>query len=328
MTEPRHRFDDVLDHLRRFVALRACLEVGAFAALRDGAASAAELAARLEVLPHPLELHLNACVQLGLLDKRGEHFQLHPGDAPLFGPGGPFRPEQIGALESELVRWSTATQVLRGGPHGAGSAGSGAMAPLPVRLRFHRMLAERSRAQVEATADWLAEHEPRTVLDLGCGSAAYGIALLQRLPGARLLAVDLPGNEDLIETFAREAGVWDRIEIHGIDVLVEPPPGPADLCLLSNVVHIFDAPTNQALLARARAALAPGGVLAVKDYVVSPSGTEPEHGALFPVLMAVWGHGGRTWPESTVRGWLSALGLDTDALAFPGREASYVVRGT
>ena len=70
------------------------------------------------------------------------------------------------------------------------------------------------------------------------------------------------------------------------------------------MVHLFDRETAQALIARAAAALAPGGALAVQEVLgdLSPQGPG------FGVMMLLSTEGGEAYPEADYRNWMDAAG--------------------
>ncbi|MET9592493.1 class I SAM-dependent methyltransferase [Streptomyces sp. NPDC006516] len=103
------------------------------------------------------------------------------------------------------------------------------------------------------------------VVDLGAGTGTGTFALLERFPGARVTAVDnSPEMLALIEETARAKGLGDRVRT------LETDAGAglagiedADLVWASASLHHVDDPA--AALAGVRAALRPGGVLAVAE---------------------------------------------------------------
>ncbi|MYR72041.1 methyltransferase domain-containing protein [Streptomyces sp. SID4925] len=103
------------------------------------------------------------------------------------------------------------------------------------------------------------------ITDLGAGTGTGTFALLERFPGARVTAVDTsPDMLALLTAAARERGLDGRLATLEADV-TEGLPGPAgaDLVWASAALHHFGDPA--ASLAGIRAALRPGGLLAVAE---------------------------------------------------------------
>ena len=101
-------------------------------------------------------------------------------------------------------------------------------------------------------------------------------------------------------------GDWaQRIRLVGGDFRESLPPGPFDLAYLGNIYHIYGPARNAALTARVHDALAPGGVIAIRDYVWERSARAP----LFAVNMLQATEEGGVWREADYRGWLESAGF-------------------
>ncbi len=137
---------------------------------------------------------------------------------------------------------------------GPGEGGVAAWDPQQY-LRFGD---ERSRP----FADLLARipcREPRTVVDLGCGTGALTALLARRWPDARVVGVD--SSAEMLARAAEHAEPG-RVEFVAGDVRRWEPPGPVDVLVSNAVLHWV--PGHEHLLARWAAAVAPGGALAVQ----------------------------------------------------------------
>lgn len=128
---------------------------------------------------------------------------------------------------------------------------------------------------------WVASLLPDRphIIDLGAGTGTAALALARRLPGARVVAVDVA--EPMLEVVrhrAHEFGVADRVRVVQAD-LDEPWPGlgPADLVWAAASLHHLADPGHA--LAQARAALRPGGVLMVTEIDSFPRFLPDEDGA-------------------------------------------------
>jgi trans-aconitate methyltransferase len=99
--------------------------------------------------------------------------------------------------------------------------------------------------------------EPRTVIDLGCGTGDGTVRLAEAFAGARVLGLD-PSTASIALARSRWAGGACEFAEDAGEAL--PPAG---LVHLSGVLHHVPPPERDALLRRAAAALAPGGALAV-----------------------------------------------------------------
>ena len=158
-------------------------------------------------------------------------------------------------------------------PHGTGHHRHGHAAPdgagprdgLARLLDLDAELFAPYRAGVLDRLAHLAGDGVSRITDLGAGTGTGTFALLERFPGARVTAVDTsPDMLALLTAAARERGLDGRLATLEADV-TESPPGPAgaDLVWASAALHHFGDPA--ASLAGIRAALRPGGLLAVAE---------------------------------------------------------------
>ncbi|TQM14901.1 class I SAM-dependent methyltransferase [Pseudonocardia kunmingensis] len=124
---------------------------------------------------------------------------------------------------------------------------------------------------------------PGTALDLGCGEGADAIWLARN--GWRVTAVDIAG-EALRRgaEHAREAGVADAVRWERHDLSRSFPDGEFDL-VSAQFLHspVAREGERDAILRRAAAAVAPGGVLLVAGHAGWPSWvSEPPQDFHFP----------------------------------------------
>jgi hypothetical protein len=96
----------------------------------------------------------------------------------------------------------------------------------------------------------------RTMVDVGGGTGAMLVSLLDRHPGVRGILVDLPG------TVARAQIDDPRLAVSG-QSFFDPLPAGGDLYLLKNVLNDWPDEPTAAILRRCAEALAPGGRVVV-----------------------------------------------------------------
>lgn len=131
----------------------------------------------------------------------------------------------------------------------------------------------------------------RLVMDVGGGNGAFLRAVATRHAQLALRLVDLPAVAAQADAANREAGLGERIEAVPGNFLTAPLPPGADLITLIRIVHDHDDAAVRTLLARARAALAPGGVLLIAEPMARTPGAEPMGGAYFGFYLMAMGQG-------------------------------------
>ncbi len=134
--------------------------------------------------------------------------------------------------------------------------------------RFEPQVAEAWRALFFNLDDWMAlvhgwAPDARRILELGCGEGYSTTRLARLFPQAAITAVDIAANIGRLY-----AGPADRVEfrIAYAEELAAQCAGQFDLIVLADVLHHVPGPARASLLAAAKALLAPGGVLAFKDW--------------------------------------------------------------
>ncbi len=115
---------------------------------------------------------------------------------------------------------------------------------------------------IDGRLRWLAEElpddlAPARILDFACGTGDTTAALAVAYPGAEVVGADLAAAA--VER-ARSVHGGDRVRFHAGDDL---PAGPFDLCYVNGAFHHIPAAAQPSVLAALRAALHPGGWLAL-----------------------------------------------------------------
>ncbi|MEM9783908.1 MAG: methyltransferase [Pseudomonadota bacterium] len=152
----------------------------------------------------------------------------------------------------------------------------------------------------EQVLDCLPLKRMRRLIDIGGGEGAFVEAAARRAPGLELALVDLPAVAERARARLAEAGFGDRVQIAGGDFFRDPPPfandGGADWVSLVRVLYDHDDAFAVALLAKARAALAPGGRLIIAEPMAGLPGAR-RVGAYFTLYLHAMGSGRIRRPE-------------------------------
>lgn len=289
-------------------ALFAGVELGVFEALAERTCSAAELAADLDLDPRGAAILLEALAALGVLARDGARYAIPPELRPVLVPG---HAEYAGNLFlHDLWHWTSwgrldaavreGTAVTRrdGDPH------LGSPAILRRFLPNYVQAMEQSEGGASPRlARRLAELAPKRVLDLGGGSGALLLELLERLPDARGTLLEHAFSLDRAHARADRSPARTRLALVALDFEKEEIPGGHDLIVASRVLMGMAPERARALLSRAAAALPEGGVLALHDF---DAGTRV--GALLSLDMLL-NTGGAVHAREQVEDWLAASGL-------------------
>ena len=188
--------------------------------------------------------------------------------------------------------------------------------------RLTLALAGRARNVAPVLAERVPLGPARTLLDVGGGTGLYSIAFLQKNPGLRAIVWDRPEVLKVTAELAAAHGVADRLECRPGDMFADAAP-PADVVLLSNVLHDWDVPECRVSISRCAAALPPGGRLLIHDVFLNDALDGPLPIALYSAALFCLTEG-RAYSAAEYRGWLKEAGLTpglVDADADPLRRA-------
>lgn len=351
MSDPRPQPLQSFDAIDRMVAgyreaqiLFAAVRLGLFDALGDGALDAATLAERLEADRRGTRILCDALAALGVLGKEGTGAEGGgQGEADPTGTAGGGTAYRSSPAAREFLTTDSPRSKVPMLLHGAklyerwaglvDAVTRGAPVPderIDPRLMddeaaFAGAMAAIGRESAVTTVDALvrvgALEGVRTALDLGGGPGLYAIELARRVPGLRGVVLDRPATLEVARRNVEAAGLSEPAGSGGTGSVVTTRPGdalegdlggPYDLVFTSNFLHIFPPETNRRLVARAATALAPGGRIAVKDFLLDPDRTTPLGGALFAVNMLVGTEGGDSFTVDEVHGWFRDAGLEPE----------------
>ncbi len=264
----------------------ALCELGICDRLAAGAQDASTLAAALGVDERNLTRLLDAAVAQGLLT--GEHG--HYANTALADAGlrsdAPQSVVRIAAKEYQFYRaYAELVPAIR--------SAQAIVQPWPTLMqedwsRAHTFLlalhdlAQRAYSALPALLGPLRGH----LLDVGGGVGSYALLLAEANPDLHVTVFDLPPVAPVAQAMAAQHPAAERCHAYAGDFHQQWPASPDphglwDVVVLASVLHEHPPAAAQALLEKARAALAPDGQLVVVDFELAPDHTGPYVGAIF-----------------------------------------------
>ena len=274
--------------------LGASLELGVLDRLDKGPVDAASLARDCGVRPETAPALLGALTSLGLAepDHRGA-FVGRAGDLRWF-------------LEL-LRRWDSFADGLR---HRADPPPGTPLGADDTFCRTVGPLATLCAPAIGKATETLAGTGTR-ILDLGAGAAPWTLALATLDPSVTVTAVDLSAVAPVTRQAVAAAGREAQFEIVEHDMFTLDLEDDAyDLVILGNVCHLFDDYTNRTLLSRVASWVAPGGTVAIIDFLPNERRDGPRALALYSVELAQRKPAGQLYPFSSYAGWLREAGFE------------------
>lgn len=281
--------------------------LAAFAEPRDPADAARELGLDARAA----RIVATALAGFGYLEEAGDGLpRLSARGRAMLAPAGDGI-EPVGGLhlEARSIRSHLAlADSLRSGlPQDDVSGGDEATRALFMRAMRH-VAAPRVAASVAAVGP---PPPGGRMLDVGGAPGTYARAFTEA--GWDVTVLDLPGTLAVAGADLRAAGVRT---VAG-DATVALPEGPWEAVYLGNVLHLFPPDAAAALVARAGAALVPGGLLAIQEVL----GDESPQGPGFGVMMLLSTPGGDAYPRERYVEWMAAAGCPLErSVALEGGE--------
>lgn len=297
---------DLLTAHKAMHVLVAATRLGIFPKLATRAMTAEELAVRCGAVPRLVAPLLDCCVAMGLLRRcDGVYSSTHLADAHLVVGRPRYLGDLIRLVGAEAGAWEGLHDLVRSGDKPPAPSTEPEVSAEQFTLAMHDLA---SCGEAEALAAALPLGDSRSMVDVGCGSGAYSIALCRRRPTMQAVLLD---TEDVLRTTRRiveQSGLGDRLELRPADIFHDAYGTGADLVLLSDV--LYDKPEIcRAMLERAYTALAPGGTLLVRGYFSDPVGRQPPFGAFFALSMLLADPDREPISLDLARGWVTQVGF-------------------
>jgi 3-hydroxy-5-methyl-1-naphthoate 3-O-methyltransferase len=174
---------------------------------------------------------------------------------------------------------------------------------------------------------WAEREGTASVLDLGAGSGVWGIVQAQSAPNVTVMAVDWPGVIDVTRRTVERFGLEDRFTFSAGDLHDADFGSGHAAATVGHILHSEGVERSRNLLKRIFDALAPGGTIAIQEFLVNAERTGPAMGLIFAVNMLVNTDVGGTYSFEEIASWLAEAGF-TDARLLDGRGPSPLVLAT
>ena len=278
---------DTLQAYQRSVALRGAIDLDLFTAIADGNHSLGAIAARIKASEKGTRILCDYLTMIGFLVKRGAEYSLTPDSSAFLNRHSP---AYMGTMANFLMSPHVAglleniTDVIRHG--GALPSDHGALEPdHPMWVEFARSMAPMMQMPADLIAKMFAGSKPIKVLDISAGHGVYGIAFAKHNPSAKVVGLDWANVLEVAKENAAKAGVSDRYStIPGSAFEVDLGSG-YDIVLIPNFLHHFDPATNEKVLLKVHAALAPTGIAVTAEFIPNEDRISPPRDAMFSMQM-------------------------------------------
>jgi SAM-dependent methyltransferase len=312
---------DLLTAYRRLRVIAVACELGLFTHLAKEPLTATELAERSGVKMDPLKVLLEVCVSSNLLGlEHGRYTNKSIADTYLVDGQPLYLGHAIHLFDSEATEWQGLTGLLRTGVLPADM--------LVVEVEARRFTLAMHGLGASGEAEALAEVAPldncRDLVDVGCGSGIYSIALCRRFPELRATLIDRDEVIATTQEIVTASGCDNRISLTVADITRSEYGRDRDAILLSDVLYLTEE-ICLTLLRSAFRSLAPGGRLIVRGYYSDPDHSHPLWGALFDLARLLCQDERVPITHTRLRGWLTQVGFTEIEIARLTELSSFIL---
>ncbi len=289
--------------------LHAGVKLDLFTLLSEAPATAIDLSARSGLSERGLTMLLDALTALDLLKKYLGVYSTTPFSAEFLSKTSTKYMGHIISHHQHLVEgWSRLDESVSSGE--------------PVRDRFSHEPSEAEREsflmgmfnlamqmapiivpQVDLTGR-------RHLLDLGGGPGTYAIHFCLHNPELQATIFDLPATRQFANQAVSRFSLQPRIDFQSGDFQDDEIVGRYDVAWLSHVLHGEAEEGCAHMLQKTVAALEPGGLLLVQEFLLVEDRTKPVFPALFSLNMLLGTPGGKAYSESELVVLLQKTGLE------------------
>jgi len=291
------------------MALKGALELDLFSLIAAGAVTADAIAPLCQGTEKGVRVLCDYLTVNGFLTKTGGAYALEPDTGPLLDRNSPHYIGSVAGFFTHPVmvaKYTDVAALVRNG-----GATDHTLAPNEnIWVEFARRMAPMFAVPARLVAPQVtAPGRTDKVLDVAAGHGLFGIHVALHNPSAEVTFQDWDNVLDVARENVVQMGVAERAHmLPGSAFEVDFGTG-YDVVLLPNFLHHFPWDTNVTLLKKAWAALKPGGLVAVIEFVPNDDRITPPDGALFAMRMLGTTPNGDAYTLAEIDGMLRDAGF-------------------
>jgi SAM-dependent methyltransferase len=287
--------------------LHTAVKLDLFTVIGDESLTAGETAQKIDGAVNGVERLLNALVAMELLDKTDDKFSNTPSGQELLDKASPKYLGHIIMHHHHLLEsWSELDQAVKSGkPQRTRSSYSKEEWRESFLMGMFNMAMGMAPHIVPAIDVSNRQH----LLDLGGGPGTYAIHYCLANDGLKATVYDLPTTRPFAEKTIQRFKLADRINFMDGNYLEDPVEGNYDVAWLSHILHGEGPDDCRMIIKKAVAALEPGGMIIIHDFILNNSMDGPLFPALFSLNMLLGTESGQSYSEEQIIDMLVAAGV-------------------
>jgi hypothetical protein len=317
--------------------LRAAVKLEFFSLLEKKPLTGGEIKIQLKLNGRGLYDFLDVLVSLGLLDRDGDGKDArysNTEEVSLFLVKG--SPHYIGwslefMMQSIEKSWANLADALKTGkPQRQDMKGTGKElfeATYDTEEKSKSFIEGMNFGQMISFKDFILKFDfsgCKTLCDIGGANALFSIMIAQQQKHIKLFSFDLP----ILESFARgkieKAGLSDRITVVNGNFFEDDFP-ETDIITMGNILHDWNLAQKKQLIAKAYAALPPGGKLVVIESIIDNERRKNTNGLLMSLNMLLVTVGGFDFTAADFDSWSREAGFKkTTCMPLTGNSSAVI----
>jgi SAM-dependent methyltransferase len=291
-------------------ALHTGVALDLFTELARGARQAADIAAAKDLDTDATARLLDALTALGLVEKQEQRYANTPAADQFLVTSSP---DYLGYMVRHhhqlMPGWSRLTDAVASGrpvrERRSSADPASREAFLMGMYNNSRLIAPRIVPAVDLSGC-------KRLLDLGGGPGTYAIFFCRQYPQLSATVFDLPTTQPFAQKVIGEHGLEGRIAFQAGDFLLDAlvdGGGPYDAVWMSHILHGEGPADCKKLVSRAADTLAPGGRLAIHEFILDDDGQGPLFASLFSLNMLIGTEQGRAYTDGEIRAMMADGGI-------------------
>ena len=293
--------------------LDAAIEYDFFTLIDKGLYTADEIAREAGTDQRATRIVLDSLPALDLIQKRDGKYHLTPMAKAFLVRG---KPSYVGDFRHvALALWDGMAHLKESLKTGKPRSRMDTVGELEVWEKLVLGIIVVAEPAAKALCDMLklgTERKGSKVLDIAGGSSIFGMTILARDPSAQVTQLDWPNVNAVAKKLNKERGLEGKIRfVDGEHRSANIEDSDYDLVIASNFCRFESPKGNRELFVKAFAALKPGGIFVVNDFVPNEERTEPTFALRFSVYTLTHTPEGECWTLSQYSDWLKAAGFNS-----------------
>ena len=169
----------------------------------------------------------------------------------------------------------------------------------------------------------------KSLIDIGGGPGTFAVHFCLQNPQLTAAVYDLPSTQPFAEKTIEKFGLSDRIRFMNGNYVEEAIDGVYDVAWLSHILHGEGPDTCVDILKKTVAALEPGGLVCIHEFILKDTMDGPLFPALFSINMLLGTESGQSYSQAQLTAMLEEAGVtNIERLPYVGPTESGVLIGT